>query len=131
LDCTSLIGVYFHGNPPSLGSGVFTDDTNATVYYLSGTTNWPTVPDTWAGRPTALWKPQVQTSDSSFGVRTNRFGFTIAWASGMVVVVEACTNLFTPTWSPVGTNTLTGGSSYFSDSAWTNYHGRFYRLRSP
>jgi hypothetical protein len=26
--------------------------------------------------------------------------------------------------------TLTGGSSYFSDPDWTNYPGRFYRLRS-
>jgi uncharacterized delta-60 repeat protein len=67
----------------------------------------------------------------SFGVRTNQFGFNINWASGMVVVVEACTNLAHPIWSPVGTNTLISGSSYFSDPAWTNYPGRFYRLRSP
>ena len=33
------------------------------------------------GRPTALWSPQVQTSDTSFGVRTNQFGFTITWAA--------------------------------------------------
>jgi hypothetical protein len=75
--------------------------------------------------------PQVQTSDGSFGVRTNRFGFNITGTSGLVIVVEACTNLAHPIWSPVGTNTLTGGSSYFSDPKWTNYPGRFYRLRSP
>jgi len=46
-------------------------------------------------------------------------------------VVEASTNVGNPIWLPVGTNTLTGGSSYFSDSQWTNYHGRFYRLHSP
>jgi hypothetical protein len=86
---------------------------------------------TIGGRPTALWLPQVQTSHTSFGVQTNQFGFNINWASGMVVVVEACTNLAHPTWSPVGTNTLTGGSSYFSDPQWTNYPTRFYRLRSP
>jgi hypothetical protein len=78
-----------------------------------------------------LWTPQVQTSDTSFGVRTNRFGFNINWASDRVVVVEACTNLANPTWNPVGTNTLTGGWCYFSDPDWTNYPGRFYRLRSP
>jgi hypothetical protein len=78
-----------------------------------------------------LWNPQVQTSDASFGVRTNRFGFNITGTSGLVVVVEACTNLANPIWSSVGTNTLTGGSSYFSDPQWTNYPGRFYRLRSP
>jgi hypothetical protein len=47
------------------------------------------------------------------------------------VVVEASTNLANPVWSPVGTNTLTGGASYFSDPRWTNYPARFYRLRSP
>ena len=54
----------------------------------------------FSGRPTALWKPQVQAGDASFGVRTNQFGFNIAWASGMVVVVEACANLDNPVWSP-------------------------------
>jgi len=48
-----------------------------------------------------------------------------------VVVVEAATNLANPAWTPVGTNTLIGGSSYFSDSRWTNYPGRFYRVRTP
>jgi hypothetical protein len=78
-----------------------------------------------------LWNPQVQTSDASFGVRTNQFGFTITGTSGLVVVVEACTSLANPIWSPAGTNTLTGGSSYFSDPQWTNYPSRFYRLRWP
>jgi hypothetical protein len=78
-----------------------------------------------------LWNPQVQTSSTSFGVRTNRFGFNITGTSGLVIVVEACTNLAHPIWTPLQTNTLTGGSSYFSDPRWTNYPGRFYRLRSP
>ena len=71
----------------------------------------------------------MQTSDASFGVRTNQFGFNITWASDMVVVVEACTNLANPTWFPLATNTLTGGSFYFSDPQWTNYPDRFYRFR--
>jgi hypothetical protein len=44
-------------------------------------------------------------------------------------VVEASTDLIN--WQPVQTNTLTSGSVYFSDPQWTNYPGRFYRLRSP
>jgi hypothetical protein len=71
--------------------------------------------------------PQPQAA----GVRTNQFGFTITGTSGLVVVVEACTNPANAIWSPVGTNTLTAGSSYFSDPRWTNYTRRFYRLRSP
>ena len=107
---------------------MFGGDNNVIVYYLPGTTGWGT---TFAGRPTVLWKPLVKTGDASFGVRTNRFGFTITWANNMVIVVEAATNLANPAWIPVVTNILTGGSSYFSDPHWTNYPARFYRLRSP
>jgi len=66
-----------------------------------------------------------------FGVRTNQFGFTVTWASGLVIVVEACTNLAIPDWSPLQTNTLSSDSLYFSDPQWTNYPARFYRFRSP
>jgi len=104
-------------------------DNNPIVYYLPGTTGWG---PTFAGRPTALWKPQAQTSGGSFGVRTNQFGFKIIWADGQVIVVETCTNLPNPIWFPVSTNTpSTNASFYFSDPQWTNYPGRFYRLRSP
>jgi hypothetical protein len=76
--------------------------------------------------------PQVQSNGASFGVQMNQFGFNITGTSGLVIVVEACTNLANPIWFPVQTNTLpTVGSSYFSDPAWTNYPGCFYRLCSP
>ena len=100
------------------------------MYYLPNTTGW----DLYAllsGIPTALWLPQVQTSSTSFGIQTNQFGFNMNWAGGQTVVVEACTDLSNPVWQPVQTNKLTGGSAYFSDPQWTNYPGRFYRLRSP
>ena len=84
--CKNLKGIYFQGNAPSLGLVVFSGTYNATVYYLPSTTDWGA---TYGGRPTALWQPQIQTSDANFGVRTNQFGFNIAWASGQVVVVEA------------------------------------------
>jgi hypothetical protein len=132
--CTSLTGVYFQGNAPTyLGYMPFAGANNATIYYLPGTTNWTA---TFGGLPTVLWNPQAQTSDASFGVRTNRFGFNITGSSNLVIVVETCSNLANPVWTPIGTNTLntfigTNGTSYFSDPAWTNYPGRFYRLRSP
>jgi hypothetical protein len=126
--CYRLTGIYFHGNAPSLGSNVFDYDSNATIYHLPGTTGWG---PTFGGLPTVLLNPQVQTSDASFGVRTNQFGFNLSGPDGLVIVVEACTNFTNPVWQPVQTNTLTGGSSYFSDPQWTNYPGRFYRLRSP
>jgi hypothetical protein len=127
--CHSLKEIYFSGNAPYYGIPyVFDGDPSVTVYYLPGTTNWDV---TFAGRPTALWLPAMQSNDRSFGVQTNQFGFNINWASDKTVVVEACTNLSNPIWQPVQTNTLTSGSAYFSDPQWTNYPGRFYRLRSP
>ena len=123
--CTSLTGVYFESNAPSDYLIVFGNDYNATVYYLPGTTGWGAMFD---GRPTALWLP-------SFGVQanseTNGFGFSISWANNRSVVVEACANLSHPAWQPVATNMLTGGAAYCNDPQWTNYHARFYRLRSP
>jgi hypothetical protein len=88
----------------------------------------------FGGCPTALWflpNPLILNNGSSFGVQTNGFGFIISRAMNVSVAVEACTNLANPIWSPVRTNTLTNGTSYFSDPQWTNYPGRFYRLRSP
>ena len=64
-------------------------------------------------------------------IRDNKFGFTIAWAGDRTVVVECCTDLAQPSWSAVGTVTLTDGSAYFSDPEWTNHPTRFYRLRAP
>jgi len=129
--CSSLTSIYFRGNAPSLDpGGVFPDDANATVYYLPGTTGWDTF-EANSGLPTVPWTPQAQTGDGSFGVQTNQFGFNITWPGATSVVVEACTDLGNSVWSPVATNTLTGGSSYFCDPQWTNYPGRFYRLRSP
>jgi hypothetical protein len=130
-DCTSLTGVYFQGNAPSLGSSVFDGATNAIVHYLPGTTGWDTV---FGGLPTTWWflpNPLILPNGPGFGIQTDRFGFIISWATNVPVVVEACTSLVTPTWSSISTNTLSSGSSYFSDPQWTNYPARLYRLRSP
>jgi hypothetical protein len=103
---------------------------DVSLYYLPGTTGWDAPFDV----PTAPWSlpyPLILYNSSSFGVQTNQFGFIISWATNISVAVEACTNLTNPTWSSLKTNTLPGGWRYFSDPDWTNYPGRFYRLRSP
>jgi hypothetical protein len=140
FDCTSLKGVYFNGDAPSgVGSKIFyykrppsmldVTPLPVTVYFLAGTTGWGT---RFAERPTALWvRPNPVILNGSVGIQTNQFGFTISWATNLSVVVEASTTLTNPTWSPVATNTLTSGSSYFSDSQWLNYPARFYRIRTP
>ncbi|MBI1178488.1 leucine-rich repeat protein [bacterium] len=130
-NCTNLTSVYFRGNAPDpVGSGVFFQSGNAIAYYLPATTGWSAFA-IFAGVPTALWLPQMQTADSNFGMNNGAFGFNISWASDQKVIVEAATSLSNPDWTPVSTNTLTGGSSTFSDADFANHSTRFYRLRSP
>jgi hypothetical protein len=64
-------------------------------------------------------------------VQNRQFGFTISWATNAPVVVEASSTLSNPARTAVSTNILNTGSFYFSDPQWTNYPGRFYRIRSP
>jgi hypothetical protein len=99
----------------------------ASVYYLPGSGGWE---GEFSGRPTALWKPQIETSHSVPGVEPNGFGFRITWANGKTVLVEASPSLTAPTWSAISTNTLTDGWSDFRDPDWANHPSRFYRLRA-
>ncbi len=127
--CSNLAGVYFLGQAPALGAQVFAPETNsATIYYLPGTNGWGA---NFGNCSAVAWDPHVQAGGAGFGVRTNHFGFNIAWAGGKIVVVEASTNLANPGWFPVGTNTFSGGLSYFNDPLASGSLVRFYRLRSP
>lgn len=133
--CVNLNAVYFEGNAPGLGAevfvlfGIFSEPT--TVYYLPGTTGWSMFDSNSDLNPAVPWNPQAQTTDGSFGVQNDQFGFNLTGTSNLVIVVEACTNPANPVWSPVSTNTLINGTSYFSDPQWTNFPGRFYRFSSP
>jgi hypothetical protein len=64
-------------------------------------------------------------------VRSNQFGFTITGTSNLSIVVEACTNLATPSWTTLELYRFTNGPIYFSDPAWRSYPMRFYRTRLP
>jgi hypothetical protein len=125
-----LQGIFFCGNAPAYADEyLFYETPDVTVYYLPGTTGWGA---TYSGRPTALWLlpyPTILDFEPDFGVRSNKFGFTISWATNIPVVVEACTSLSTTNWQLVQTNTLTAGTAYFSDPEWTNFPSRFYRVR--
>jgi len=131
------------------GWSTFTGDSYLTIPLRPGNTNIIRLTGgnggvnvdylTFTPLPTAPWNAQVQ-NDTSFGVQTNQFGFNVI-GDNWTFVVEACTNLVNPIWSPVATNTVTGGISYFNmvtegisyfnDPQWTNYPGRFYRLKMP
>ena len=128
----SLTGVCFQGNAPSLGVSCCDDSPfsggNPTIYYLPGTTGWG---PTFAGRPTILWNPHLVIGHATSGVRTNQFGCSVTGTSNLVVVIETCTNLLNPAWSPFQTDTLASGPFYFSDPQWARYASRFYRVRMP
>jgi hypothetical protein len=132
--CLSLASIYFEGNSPGADSTVFTNSYSltgldpATAYYLYGTKDW-VVFSADTGIPAVLLNPPIATSTGGFGIQNNQFGFTIAGPTNTTIVVQASTNL--STWIAVQTNTLANGSIYFSDAAWTNYPGRFYRVLYP
>lgn len=129
--CTNLIEVYFQGNSPtSVGSDVFAQSTNVTVYYLPGTLGWGPL---FGDRPTVPWGlpyPLILTTLPNFGFQNNAFGFRISWATNVPIVVEASTSPIDGVWSPVSTNRLTDGWCDFSHTDWTNYPAQFYRIRS-
>jgi hypothetical protein len=136
-NCGWLINANFLGNAPDADSTVFSFSNGVlpqwagvgrTAYYLPGTTGWAAFATNTAV-PTALWTlPYPLVLNGSSGVLNNQFGFTISWATNVPVVVEASADLSNPVWTPVATNTLSNGTSSFTDPDWTNYPNRFYRL---
>jgi hypothetical protein len=85
----------------------------------------------FAGVPSVLWNPLIQTGDDKFGVRDGQFGFNIAGTTNIPIVVEASTDLTGSDWTPLASLRLTNGWFYFSDADWTNYSARYYRISSP
>ena len=123
----TLLAVFFEGNPPNVSTSGFPFSGPTCVYYLPGTSGWGSF---FGGTLALLWNPVIQTTNGSVGVRTNQFGFNITGTSNIPVVVEASTELGTHNWTPLQTNLLVNGLSYFSDPQWTNYPARIYRLRT-
>jgi hypothetical protein len=133
---------YSYVNTLSTGGwSTFTGDAYLTIPLGPGTTNVIRFTGgnggvnvdyvTFTPLPPPPWNAKVQQPDASFGVQTNQFGFNVIGDSEWSFAVEACTNPANPVWSPLATNTITGGVSYFSDPQWTNYSSRFYRLTMP
>ena len=59
------------------------------------------------------------------GITNGHFTFIISGSSGASVEIQASTNL--QSWLPLATNTLVGGTNYFSDPQSANAKTRFYR----
>jgi hypothetical protein len=126
--CFNLTSVYFQGNAPNVDIPVFFLADSATVYYLPGTLGWG---PSFGGIPAVLWNPLMQTTGPGFGTHSDQFGITITGTANIPILVEACTNLASASWTSLQSCTITNGSIYFSDPQWTNYPRRFYRIRSP
>ena len=127
--CSNLRGVYFRGDAPTIGRSLFYQSGLAVIYFLPGTANWTS---DFGRLPTAPWLlpyPLILATTSSFHTPSNGFGFRISWATNASVVVEACTDLATPGWSPVSTNTLSDGWTDFTDPSYATYPQRFYRVK--
>jgi hypothetical protein len=110
---------------PSGDATVFSGD-NATAYYTPGVAGWSS---SFAGIPATYWTlpyPVILSNDGTFGVQNGQYGFTVAWATNVSVVVEASTDL--ATWQPVQTNTTVNGSFYFNDPYATGFSCRFFRV---
>lgn len=129
--CSSLTGIYCQGNAPSFDSPRSFEGTYATVYYLPGTTGWGANYGWLSTAPWLLPYPVILNFAPGFGAQSNSFNFLISWATNASVVIEACANVATDSWTPVSTNTLSNGTNYFSDPRWTNDPARFYRVCSP
>jgi hypothetical protein len=127
-DCFDLTNVYFKGDAPTFGYGVFANIDQVTVYYLPGTLGWDALfPDF---RP-VLWHPLIQTGGGGLGVQNHRFAFDLAGPASVVVGVEATAKLASQVWLPLQTVTLTNGLVHFSDPEPATNLSRYYRLRSP
>jgi hypothetical protein len=121
--CISCVGFYFQGNAPRLGQDVFVDvNSAAKVYYPAGTSGWRA---TYGGLPTVSLNPMLQLGGVM--IINNLFSFTVNGANNQAFVIQACTNLASPNWQPIQTNTLNGSTFNFTDPNWTNYSYRFYR----
>ena len=69
----------------------------------------------------------VINASTNFGFANGQFRFTLTGPAGSNAVISASTNL--QTWTPLLTNTLTGGALNFTDTLATNYPRRFYRAK--
>jgi hypothetical protein len=131
-NCQDLYGVHFMGNPPGFGVSVFTEY-QVTYYRLVSATGWEETPfgknmHYW---DPALWFSQPSNSGTNYYFQSTYFGFPLMGTNAENAIVEACTNLSNPVWIPVGVKTFSGSNYIFSDPEWTNYPGRFYRVRNP
>lgn len=124
---SNTTSIFFNGNAPNMPHPRLFSYTNVTAYYLPNTTGWS---NNLAGIPTILWNPQIQSDNTNFGLHSHQFGFNVTGTPNIPIVIEASTGL-SKRWQTLQSIDLTNGFFQFSDSQWSNYSTRYYRIRSP
>jgi hypothetical protein len=90
---------------------------------VSTATNSFTVTVSLASISTPQWLP------ATAGMANHKFHITVAGQDGLSYVIEGTTNF--KAWTPILTNTPTGGLLLFTDLVSTNMPRRFYRVHTP
>ena len=126
--CDSLTSVFFDGDAPLTGLGVFPDASPATAYFMPGTAGWGA---SFAGLNAVAWNPRVIRL-MDLNAASGGFGFTIVGNAGLPILVETCADLVAGVWSPAWIMALDASGSFdFSDPNALGLPSRFYRLRRP
>jgi hypothetical protein len=81
-----LTNVFFTGSAPFTDSSLFCQASDATVYYLPGTTGWGA---TFGGCPTALWNPQ---SEFNYTISNGAITITGYTGPGGAVAIPSAIN---------------------------------------
>jgi len=114
--CNSLTNITFLGNAPTLGSDVFDGDSQATVYYYTGTTGWSS---TYGGLKTV---GITATTAPTLSIQSKGKNVIITWSAGTLL---ESTNLTNGVWI---TNSAT---SPFTNAPGLNPLMKFYRVQYP
>lgn len=118
--CTNLTGICFNGAPPGLGIQTFLFASNVVMYYrFENAADWGA---TFADRPTAIW-PEFTSAD----ILPTGFAFDVVGSDGREIVVETCPDLSAGVWTPISTQTVSGGSLEITIPDWAAAPARFYR----
>lgn len=134
-DCYLLISVTLGRNISYLGDQCFSYCPELVTVTLVGGLSAYFVGDPFGGSDFATFdvvtQPVISNLAPSPAGHQGGFGFRINWASGQLIVVEACTNLVSPLWTPIQTNFLTDSVLDFKDSRSFAFNSQFYRVLSP
>ena len=75
-----------------------------------------------------IQNPQLK---SGLAKSAEQFGFTVTGPEAQGFVIETCTDLSQPVWTPVETNAISGGSYDFMELRRTDSPSRYYRVNVP